>query len=118
MKNNFLFLHCYTGATSLTKSAGTEYLSYVGDSVPQEVYKLTGNSGASRQAAAPIHRGGLTHHMLQGHQLNIGYPDSEYGSRNSVADPDPGSGVFLTQDPGSGLSFFRIPDPKPIFRRA
>jgi hypothetical protein len=52
------------------KSAGTEYLSYVGDSVPKEVYKLTGDSGALRQAAAPLHRGGLTHHMLQGHQLN------------------------------------------------
>jgi hypothetical protein len=37
---------------------------------------------------------------------------------NSVADPDPGSGAFLT--PGSGIGFFqipdsgsRIPDPKP-----
>jgi hypothetical protein len=27
----------------------------------------------------------------------------------SVADPDPGSGAFLT--PGSGIGFFRIPDP-------
>jgi hypothetical protein len=42
---------------------------------------------------------------------------------NSVADPDPGSGAFLT--PGSGIRnrFFpdpgsRIPDPKPIFLRA
>jgi hypothetical protein len=26
----------------------------------------------------------------------------------SVADPDPGSGVFLP--PGSGMNFFRIPD--------
>ena len=34
----------------------------------------------------------------------------------SVADPDPGSGAFLT--PGSGIGFFRIPDPKPIFLRA
>ncbi len=41
---------------------------------------------------------------------------------NSVADPDPGSGVwvpgsgaFLTLDPGSGIGFFRIPDPKPVF---
>ncbi len=35
----------------------------------------------------------------------------------SVADPDPGSGAFLTldQDPGSGIGFFRIPDPNPIF---
>ncbi len=45
----------------------------------------------------------------------------------SVADPDPGSGAFLTsgsgmRDPGSGIGFFRIPypgsripDPKPIF---
>ncbi len=28
--------------------------------------------------------------------------------RCSVADPDPGSGAFLT--PGSGIGFFRIPD--------
>ncbi len=33
---------------------------------------------------------------------------------NSVADPDPGSGAFFF-DPGSGKSFLRIPDPKPIF---
>jgi hypothetical protein len=34
-----------------------------------------------------------------------------------VADPDPGSGAFLT--PGSGICFFgsRIPNPKPIFLR-
>jgi hypothetical protein len=32
---------------------------------------------------------------------------------NSVADPDPGSGAFLT--PRFGKGFFRIPDPKPIF---
>ena len=32
---------------------------------------------------------------------------------DSVADPDPGSGAFLT--PGSGI---RIPDPKPIWLRA
>jgi hypothetical protein len=36
----------------------------------------------------------------------------------SVADPDPGSGAFLT--PGSGIGFFRIPDlgsriPNPYF---
>jgi hypothetical protein len=36
----------------------------------------------------------------------------------SVADPDPGSGAFLPLDPGSGMGFFRIPDPKPIFLRA
>jgi hypothetical protein len=43
----------------------------------------------------------------------------------SVADPDPGSGAFLTldPDPGSGIGFFphpgsRIPDPNPIFFRA
>jgi hypothetical protein len=37
-----------------------------------------------------------------------------------VADPDPGSGAFLTldPDPGSGIGFFRIPDPNPIFFRA
>jgi hypothetical protein len=36
---------------------------------------------------------------------------------NSVAVPDPGSGAFLTLDPGSGIgiSESRIPDPKPIF---
>ncbi len=28
--------------------------------------------------------------------------------RNSVADPDPGSGAFVTL--GSGIGFFRIPD--------
>ncbi len=28
----------------------------------------------------------------------------------SVADPDPGSGAFLTPGPGSGIGFFRIPD--------
>ncbi len=36
----------------------------------------------------------------------------------SVADPDPGSGAFLPLDPGSGIGFFRFPDPKPIFLRA
>ncbi len=35
---------------------------------------------------------------------------------SSVSDPDPGSGAFLT--PGSGIGFFRIPDPKPILLRA
>jgi hypothetical protein len=33
----------------------------------------------------------------------------------SVADPNPGSGAFLSLDPGSGIVFFGIPDPKPIF---
>jgi hypothetical protein len=33
---------------------------------------------------------------------------------HSVADP--GSGAFLT--PGSGIGFFPIPDPKPIYLRA
>jgi hypothetical protein len=28
----------------------------------------------------------------------------------SVASLDPGSGAFLTLDPGSGIGFFRIPD--------
>jgi hypothetical protein len=32
------------------------------------------------------------------------------GLGSSVADPDPGSGGFLT--PGSGMSFFRILDPR------
>jgi hypothetical protein len=32
------------------------------------------------------------------------------------ADPDPGSGAFLT--PRSGMGYFRIPFPKPIFLRA
>ncbi len=34
---------------------------------------------------------------------------------NSVADPDPGSGAFLTLDPGSGIGFFQIPDPEPKY---
>ncbi len=34
---------------------------------------------------------------------------------SSVADPDPGSGAFLTLDPGSGIGFFRIPDPNFVF---
>jgi hypothetical protein len=29
---------------------------------------------------------------------------------SSVADPDPGSGAFLTPGPGSGIGFCRIPD--------
>jgi hypothetical protein len=29
----------------------------------------------------------------------------------SVADPDPGSGAFLTLGPGSGIGLFRISDP-------
>ena len=41
----------------------------------------------------------------------------------SVADPDPGSGAFLTPGSGIGNRFFpdpgsRIPDPTPIFSRA
>ncbi len=28
-----------------------------------------------------------------------------------VADPDPRTCAFLTLDPGSGIGFFRIPDP-------
>jgi hypothetical protein len=36
---------------------------------------------------------------------------------SSFADPDPGSGAFLTPDPGSeiGFSGFQILDPKPIY---
>ncbi len=37
---------------------------------------------------------------------------------DSVADPDPGSVPFWPLDPGSGMGFFRIPDPKTIFWRA
>ncbi len=42
------------------------------------------------------------------------------GYPTSVADPDPGSGAFLTldPDPGSEIGFFsgsRIPDLNPIF---
>jgi hypothetical protein len=38
----------------------------------------------------------------------------------AVADPDPGSGAFLTPGPGSGIGIFRIPDlgsriPTPYF---
>ncbi len=32
-------------------------------------------------------------------------------AKSSVADPVPGSGAFLTLDPGYGVGFFRIPDP-------
>ncbi len=55
-------------------------------------------------------------------QLRVGFvqehryvPDIHtlYNLKFSVADPDPGSGTFLTPGPGSG-----IPDPKPIFFRA
>ncbi len=38
--------------------------------------------------------------------VNVCY---RYSLLTSVADPDPGSGAFLT--PGSGIGFFRIPDP-------
>jgi hypothetical protein len=38
----------------------------------------------------------------------------QYGL-NSSADPDPGSVAFLTPDPRSGIGFFQIADPKPIF---
>jgi hypothetical protein len=31
-----------------------------------------------------------------------------YSRRNSVAEPDPGSGAFLP--PGSGMNFYRIPN--------
>ncbi len=55
--------------------------------------------------------------------VRLGYADLDLGVEISVADPDPGSGTFLT--PGSGIRnrFFpdpgsRIPDPKPIFLRA
>jgi hypothetical protein len=51
------------------------------------------------------------------------YTETPFKLYFSVADPDPGSGAFLTpgsgiQDPGSGIGFFRIPDPKTIFLRA
>jgi hypothetical protein len=36
----------------------------------------------------------------------------------SVADPDSGSGAFVTPGYGIRNRFFRIPDPKPIFLRA
>jgi hypothetical protein len=36
--------------------------------------------------------------------------------KNSVVDLDSGSGALLTDpDPGSGIGFFRIPDPKHLF---
>jgi hypothetical protein len=34
---------------------------------------------------------------------------------SSIADPDPGSGAFMTPGSGIRIGFFRIPDPKPIF---
>ncbi len=48
-------------------------------------------------------------------KLKVGH---EHGEEYSVvvADPDPGSGAFLT--PGSGIRNRFIPDPKPIFLRA
>jgi hypothetical protein len=33
----------------------------------------------------------------------------------TAADPDPGSGAFLTPESGIQNRFFRIPDHKPIF---
>jgi hypothetical protein len=43
-----------------------------------------------------------------GKNLNRGTKMFRYVD-TSVADPDPGSGTFLP--PGSGIGFFRIPDP-------
>ncbi len=40
---------------------------------------------------------------------------AEFGHIFQTSVADPGSGAFLTPDPGSGIGFFRIPDPKPIF---
>jgi hypothetical protein len=40
---------------------------------------------------------------------------SIFESIDSVEDPDPGSGAFLTLDPGAGIDFFRIPESKPLF---
>ncbi len=44
---------------------------------------------------------------LQREEVNW-VPRSDVMTAGSVADPDPGSGAFLT--PGSGIGFFRIPD--------
>ncbi len=56
---------------------------------------------------------------LGGLQISLMYPKEYILHRGrdeiSVADPDPGSGAFWTLDPGSGIGFFRIPDPKTIF---
>jgi len=53
------------------------------------------------------------------HHRGISPSVRDYGGKNpfmkfdfiSVADPDPGLGAFWPLDPGSGISFFRIPDP-------
>ena len=57
--------------------------------------------------ACAIHRLCITGPQLLNNRILV---------ESSVADPDPGSGAFLT--PGSGIGFFRIPDPKPICLRA
>jgi hypothetical protein len=43
-------------------------------------------------------------------------PDNVFLLTGIVADP--GSGAFLTLGTGSGIGFFWITDPKPIFLRA
>jgi hypothetical protein len=45
-------------------------------------------------------------------------PEVLHGGLRSVADPNPGSGVFFTPGSGSGKTLFRIPHPTPIFLRA
>jgi hypothetical protein len=61
--------------------------------------------------------------ILIGHSLESDLKALKVGNmginlQSSVADPDPGSGAFLT--PGSGIGFFRISDlgsriPNPYF---
>ncbi len=55
-------------------------------------------------------------HQQEGGPTNsLFYLDRTVTEGVSVADPDPGSGAFLTLDPRSGIDFFRMPDHKPIF---
>ena len=45
------------------------YLSDRLDAVPEEKEEVAGDGGTFGEAAAALHRGRHTHHMLQGHQL-------------------------------------------------
>jgi len=71
------------------------------------VYQLTGDGGALRQAAAPLHRRGLTHHMFQGHQLYRLDPDSNRSvdsDSNRLVDSDSNRSV----DPDSKYGYRKV----------
>jgi hypothetical protein len=87
-----------------------------------EIFRALSVPTLSSSVADP----GLLSHIPD-HDLypfRISDPESKNSNKIcSVADPDAGSGAFLT--PGSGIGFFRIPDPgsripdpKPIHLRA